>query len=255
MDIFADMCSWFPAVSKLPDCIPATIIPLPSPVISSILTLSPILERVYFARLRETNGQISNEDIWNRALEIIAPNHSQTLQEFTKSLVIDPVGSFIRLSTRSPKDCLLKSNTGDLKITTAKEALYLLCSSNRIASDLSHSQNISIVLRPWIDLIDWSEMRVFVSNGKVTAASRYSQAFVESELLRQREASMLEFIQEVLKCLPDNSNCVIDVGLRKLNEKWVLIELNPFGRQTSGCLFSWVNDRNILYDGPYCLRV
>jgi hypothetical protein len=44
-------------------------------------------------------------------------------------------------------------------------------------------------------------------------------AFVASNPLRQREASILAFIQTVLKCMRDNSNCVIDVGVRGLNEK------------------------------------
>jgi hypothetical protein len=98
-------------------------------------------------------------------------------------------------------------------------------------------------------------MRVFVSNGQVTAASRYSQAFVESDLLRQREQAILQFMREILKCLPENVTCVVDIGLREGDEEWALIELNPFGRQTSGCLFSWTDDGDILKNGPYTFRV
>jgi hypothetical protein len=242
-------------VSELPQCIPAHIIPLPPEVAAAILAAYPILERIYFARLRETDGNVSNDDIWHRVIGSISSEHSSALDEFFTSLPLLSEGCFVRLSTRSPKDCLLKLESESLKITTPQQALYTVCSSNRVASDLSRTKEVAIVIRPWVSLFDWSEMRVFVSNGKVTAASRYSQAFVESEKLREREKAMLEFVEKVLHCLPDDVTCVVDLGLRKSDEQWVLIELNPFGRQTSGCLFSWTDDGEILRNGPYCFRV
>ncbi len=35
----------------------------------------------------------------------------------------------------------------------------------------------------------------------------------------------------------------------------MVIELNPYGEKTGAALFSWVDDRKILYYGPFQFRV
>jgi len=34
-----------------------------------------------------------------------------------------------------------------------------------------------------------------------------------------------------------------------------VIEINPWGASTAGALFSWINDEEILHNGPFQFRV
>lgn len=251
--IFDDLRDWYPYISKSSKCIPAALIPITQSTSNAILSAYSKCEKLYFQKMRECNGEINKDDIWQSILTLLSSSEKTELENFQDSLEIDPSeGSFIRLSTRSPKDCLLKPTSGNLRIFSSKEALQVLCSSERIKTDLP--KHPVCVIRPWVQLIDWSEVRVFIHNGVITAASQYSPGFVFPEELRKNEKNIFDFVEALMKLFPEGSSCVADVGMTK-SGNWVLIEMNPFGRQTSACLFSWVIDDKVLHDGPFCFRV
>ncbi len=57
-------------------------------------------------------------------------------------------------------------------------------------------------------------------------------------------------------------DCIIDFvvfpnpnGDTNTRRKVMVIELNPYGEKTGAALFSWVDDRKILYYGPFQFRV
>jgi hypothetical protein len=82
-------------------------------------------------------------------------------------------GAFGRLTTRRPDGELLKV-ANELRVVDWASAIRLLCSSKRVAHDVK--RNCAILLRSCGPLVEWSEVRVFVSAGRVTAASQYGKA-------------------------------------------------------------------------------
>lgn len=251
--MFDDMRDWYPFLSSFLNCIPAKFISISKVASNAILSAYSKCEKIYYQKMRECEGEIKKDDIWELVLASLSADERTNLEDFQKTLEInESEGAFIRLSTRSPKDCLLKPSSGSLRVFSSKEALQILCSSERIKMDLPKCP--VCIIRPWVQLIDWSEVRVFISNGVITAASQYSPTFVFPHELQKNEKNILSFVESLIKLFPHGSSCVADVGMTN-DGNLVLIEMNPFGRQTSGCLFSWVVDEKLLHNGPYSFRV
>ena len=120
--------------------------------------------------------------------------------------------------------------------------------------------NLQIVIREWIEnLKAEEEFRGFVYNNKLTAISQYCYYQYFKDLVKEKdryEALLLKFF----KSLPDNlfgkEHFVIDFAVDLENERVWIIEINPFFKDTSGCLFDWGKDKQILYGNePYEFRV
>jgi hypothetical protein len=224
--------------------------------------------------MRATDGCVDCEHLFSaHVAELCISSHDVAAlvteyDELLKSVL--PAGSFCRLSTRSPKDALLKVTEKPLFVKSGRELLMTLCSSARVFADVTAGSSPTVVLRPFLhELHHWSEMRVFVSQGRITAASAYTRVgdmidcflnllHVELAVDGSLTASLsqvppLRFLTEVVLPLVAGP-FVADVAyVGSLSREsaldtgsWTLIELNPFSRATSACLFSWCDDAELL---------
>jgi hypothetical protein len=275
-----DMRSWYHVVEGADWMIPALFLPpCTARQAAAIRACYHVVSKVYYAEMRRCNGEVDTCLVWSKALELVATQDAEVpkiLGEVEAQIagveaLSDSQGVFVRLSTRSPKDCLLKPASGNLGPVrgpvqdAARTILQMICSSNRVAEDLNAiceegSEMPCLVVRPWVQLMPWSEVRVFVCGGQVTCASQYAPYADYGLDLLQREQQLISFVMKsVLSNFPTSFTAVIDIGLcgdaETAELQWKVIELNPFHRSTSGCLFSWVVDTSVIHNGPFEFRV
>jgi hypothetical protein len=179
---------------------------------------------------------------------------------------------FIRTSTRSPKDVIVsfKSQIAGVcppSLTTGKDAVKLLGTSNRVFHDLecyAHSEKgdeMSIIVKPFIEHIPFYEFRCFVHQKRLTAVSQYSPLGSTStlrvdsggqELDKSKVQRAIEnFMKQIIMFLPYET-VVVDVYCEPPFVKPMLIECKPFAPDlgTKGLLFDWTKDRLILFSSP-----
>ena len=279
-----DMRDWYNALDHHSSegeqrwMIPAVFAPI-HPVLQKMTLRFDALEKLYFRSLQKNGGEVDIMVVFQSFAQHIGVSHGELadavndLDRFIAQSKRDlgttaaDEGLFLRLSTRSPKDTLLKVTHVPLCIQNGMDVILTLCGSGRVHADVRSSTPLPlIVLRPFVKhLLHWSELRVFVANSRITAASAYmpSDDARLAELLGIGKCETnypisrckpLQFVyQNLVPRLPPNF--VADVafvpsGEARQDGRWVLVEVNPFGRQTSGCLFSWVMDAGVLMEGP-----
>eukprot|EP01111_Echinosteliopsis_oligospora_P012071 TRINITY_DN4101_c0_g3_i1.p1 TRINITY_DN4101_c0_g3~~TRINITY_DN4101_c0_g3_i1.p1 ORF type:complete len:380 (-),score=102.02 TRINITY_DN4101_c0_g3_i1:62-1201(-) len=152
-----------------------------------------------------------------------------------------------------------------MKITKGSEAVKIMCESTRVAQDLSKAtefgQNLfkaSIVVREWLDsvpLLPSSEFRGFVYKNQLNALTQYFSFIRFPELVRRKQEyiqRIREYFESVKHLIPHESY-VIDFFV--LEDRIIIIELNPFHQGAGAGLFSWKTDRNLFMNGPFEARV
>ena len=296
--VYHDMRDWWTAVQDF--AIPAVFSPsLTRLEAAAILAAFESVYRVYFRHLRRSQGDVEEESIWQEAISQLDNENRSQLDELRSTLgallgeLRTGSGFFVRLSSRSPKDCLLKCRAApgpDSDVaagyTHPEMMLRALCSSQRIADDVRAQRPPCIVVRPWVSLLGWSEVRVFVYQGKITAVSEYNPRTSEetkngndtADSLRCLEKDILDFVlRQIIPAMAnhaadgmetggtdaegDPTSFIADVGLVSPgtgpnDAQWKLIEINPWGKACGGCLFSWVVDADILFGrAPFEFRV
>jgi len=151
---------------------------------------------------------------------------------------------------------LLKASLGGMKVYNGKEALSLLCSSERIYEDLvaefeKKEFHQLLIIRDWVDIPVEHEYRGFVHNKRLNAISQYYHTIFFPDLPPVWEANMTKiksfFAQKLSATIPLDSY-IIDFALVKKNnsDDIIVIELNPFSIATDSNLFSWKEDIEIL---------
>lgn len=161
---------------------------------------------------------------------------------------------FIRLDSAS-----LKNGVVELPITNAQDLILGLITSKRILTsfNLGYKKLYFIEFNPEFD--PHKEVRVFVRNNKVTGISQYH--WYEPSYFNHFSNHQLMLIAKNIiydvenKLIPLVSNAIqtndftVDY-LVKGDLTLQIIELNSFGYWLSAgsCLFSWSDDRDILYD-------
>ena len=161
-------------------------------------------------------------------------------------------------------DALVRS----LRCSSGEEAMYLLTHSFRIKQDLSEDLQYpdyfksKIIIRRWNELVDPRfEFRGFVGhNGEMTALSQYEAGIYIEDVCKHKQKYqdlILTFFNTNLKqCLLDYEQYVIDFVVCGGDTKQVfVVELNPFHANTSGCMFLWKTDRDLILHGPFTFRV
>jgi len=151
-----------------------------------------------------------------------------------------------------------------MKSETAAEALDLFRYSARAISDLKRAVDyadriawdLHFIVRPFVDIPLEGEFRSFVSGGKLRALSQY-YCDCYFPWVAENEAAIIEAVQTFFAKtvqLPEQyGNAVVDVVVfSDLSIK--IIELNPFGPTTGGCMFGWDEDREVLESGPFEFR-
>eukprot|EP00035_Acanthoeca_spectabilis_P023431 m.449351 g.449351 ORF g.449351 m.449351 type:complete len:335 (-) comp19805_c0_seq1:91-1095(-) len=204
-------------------------------------------------------------------------------------------GYFVRLASRSPKDAALFSRQeldacaerlaaaepagpGDeagyeanlrlrafcelsiqtLRITTGKDAVKLLLSSERVFRDLIEALtaraecNFSqkMVIREWCEQLDQEfEFRAFVYNNTLTALSQYNHMVHFPEQVKQRETLLQRITQFWEAHVRDKLKAkyvhyIVDFAVLR-NGQVIVIELNPFDNATGAGLYDWGSERDL----------
>ena len=201
---------------------------------------------------------------------------------FDKFFTENPGNYFIRLSTLSPKDAWyqlmcdtpsiedvndiddeltiddIQRELSVLKVSNAKQALMVLCHSDRVRVDLEFREHeIAILLLPWKDdILHDTETRCFIRNKKLIAFSQYYADLKPGyQSISHKNVLPNTFYNVVCQYIEDQIHCdkipytdsVIDIALSAncLNspelssEDVIFIEINAFDGDTDDCLFKW----------------
>mmetsp|Transcript_19494 Transcript_19494/g.27459 ORF Transcript_19494/g.27459 Transcript_19494/m.27459 type:complete len:388 (-) Transcript_19494:142-1305(-) len=234
------------------------------------LTYNPSVER--YRRLVEGEfGRIPS-------LYFLLNGISKTVKEaMTKELTL----GFIRAQNKA------------LKLRSGRDLIQLFIRSFRIQEDLGTSMwygerhfEAQIVMREWDE---WAcahpeaEFRCFVYKGRLTAATQYFSSCYFPELRHSRVETgerIARFFDEKIKGKLAGTydsyviDFLVDVGnngsnkrgrlatgareknmLDRIEEGIKVIELNTYESYTGSGLFSWREDRKLLMQGPYEIRV
>ncbi|KAH3767205.1 cell division cycle protein 123-like [Pelomyxa schiedti] len=269
--------AWYPALAPL-GCTPR----------SRVIPLSPEQRKdMYRACCSCRNKEDPAPALKSPSLVDVVAKVQEAIMEFEGA-------AFVKLSTRSPKDAALQrpeykiilkhllskgdgSDNSDtiavvtatrlaMKITNAEQAMQLLVNSERVYGDLMRAldhpklvSQFSIIVREWVPMMPHQEFRAFISGSNVTAISQYCYYQYWPDVAKNKAVigrRICEFLQgTIIPAVKSLTNFVVD--LQVLNDRVRVIELNPFGPDTSGCLFNWSDrtDNSILHNGPFEIRV
>lgn len=215
-------------------------------------------------------------------------------------------GVFAKLSSRSPKDswmcrrralslvkeklaklrddkcavdgnsvtsAIMASTIESLKLSSAAEVIESFATSDRVCEDdiplaLNYPKiwNQHIVLREWVSIPTYCELRAFVMDRKITGLCQYYTSVYFPELVAEKEKMLriamacFQDIKDKLKIDPPEYS--IDFAIDLKNNRAYVIELNPFGKPdglgTGTALFSNKSpaDLAILFgDKPFEFRI
>jgi len=179
-------------------------------------------------------------------LDDIAVRLGLALREF-------PQGAFVRLGSRSGKDCDFARASG-MRVGGVRSALLMLTDgSERIAWDLRlalrHSYTPHIFVREWQEFPPWAEFRCFMRGRRLVGISQYDcvnlGACPEIAARADRIHAAISDFFAVFRTAVHVDDVVFDVliagddiGYRQ-GTGVRLIELNPFFSRTDACLFRW----------------
>lgn len=184
-------------------------------------------------------------------------NPDEIIKILDSGIIKFPNGAFVRLGSRSPKDCLYPSKE---KCFNGKDAFKRLTAcSERISEDLSLAINNNyepyIWLREWQEIPEWAEFRCFMIDKKLAGISQYNyfKTYPELQMFSSTIKWYIEMFYRLFVKAIHLDNVVFDVFIKiKLDHKErvgqiKLLEINPFFELTDPCLFNW-NDMD-LFDG------
>jgi len=150
-----------------------------------------------------------------------------------------------------------------LKVSSGKEAVQLLYSSFRIREDLGQDLiypeffKSKIVVRRYRRVDPSMEFRGFVHHKQLTCLSQYESGLYFPNLppLKQQISSQIQTFFETISPLISQRSYIIDIAILP-NNQIVVVELNPFHSNTSGCTFGWGRDRDqILGKKEFLFRI
>jgi len=243
--------------------------------IHSIITSDGRLAKGAFIKLDTRSPKdvviydFENEAIKKLVREEMIALYQRKFQDKSKDL-LTPSGK-INLRTEDRDDnaettAFVVATSRAMKVTTGKEALYLLARSSRISEDLNkifpygeEHFSIHFILREWIDQVierPQYEFRAFVHQNSLNAMSQYFCFCKYDELIEREEqvsSAILDFFDRI-KDRISHTSYVIDFYLRS-DDEVMIIELNPFHNGAGAALFSWAKDRERFMHGPFEFRV
>ena len=157
-----------------------------------------------------------------------------------------PNGAFIRLGSRSPKDSYTAEKLNYCWKDTFN-VLESLLESTRIFEDLCRAERLkyepTLIMREWMSFEKWQEFRCFIKDGELVGISQYYYHNEVFEEIKSNEKDIIKSIkdkvEETKPFLPTPS-VVFDVIYNK--ENTIFLEINPFGKYTDPCLFTWQDD-------------
>jgi hypothetical protein len=169
--------------------------------------------------------------------------------------------SFIRLSSRSPKDSLYAQRKG-MRISDGAKALALIIEgSQRCAADLrmalDRNATIAIVVRRWIDFPWWAEFRCFMVDYRWVGASQVRppegpQSASIAEDLRQMLVALQMSMHRIISTslVPSAAFDLICLRSSKAFPRSycaLLLDVNPLWDVTDLALFSSTTDFDLTF--------
>jgi hypothetical protein len=167
------------------------------------------------------------------ALAAIGKEIGRCLQAFSGK-------AFLRLGSRSPKDTFYPT----LSFTAVAEAFAILSFSVRAFQDVHwatlYDYNVSLFIRPWVDIKKWQEFRCIIKDGRLLGISQYytqsGQAYPEIRQAAGKLAQTIHaFLEERVLPFAKHDSYVCDVLCR--NDDISLIDYNLLTTKTGLCLF------------------
>ncbi len=169
-------------------------------------------------------------------------------------------GAFVRLGSRSAKDCDFALSHG-LRISTGRAALRMLTDgSERIAWDLRWALRNGycphIFLREWCAIPPWAEFRCFMKKRRLVGVSQYDLVNLGAcpEIATYADAifrAIKQFFED-FRVASHLDDVVFDVFAEPKTGgsfRIRLLELNPFFPKTDACLFQWDGEDD--FDGSF----
>lgn len=181
-----------------------------------------------------------------------------------------PQGAFVRLGSRSPKDSMYwgcdPNDQDSGRVSSGEEAFRrLVACSERVYQDLqlAIAQNYqpTIVLRPWVDMPQWSEFRCFQKAGELTGISQYYHREFHPEVATNHSGivwAIQKFHERLFVPACHLQDVVFDVFVKRSASDNVrryevkLLEINPYWDLTDPCLFNWNKPEE--FDGRFKYR-
>lgn len=199
------------------------------------------------------------DEAWRRRTERASrePEEFDGVVEHLEELVLQaqersPVGAaFVRLSNRAPLDSA-PFVRGDRQVDGGPEALEALLTSERVFDHLCLAQECAhapaLVVRPWLEIPAWTELRAFVRQGCLVGLSQRhtDRPFPQlhagaSSFERAVREALGELRQRLPRALPGRDELVLDFVLQ--NGRALLLDVQPWLPWTDPALFDWRRDR------------
>jgi D123 len=193
----------------------------------------------------------------------------------SRTLPRDDAGSPSEASN-SHLQALVWANANAQRVTSGREILELFCESERIEDELelklehvSTPAAVPVLLREWVDGVDPAfEFRAFVVRDELTCMSQMSSMEVylhyphvvarREELAASARTFFASDLRDALRTVTASTagrRYVIDLYFDALNDRWLVVELNPWETSALGHLFSFGTDDGVLDSGPFELRL
>lgn len=156
---------------------------------------------------------------------------------------------FVRLTSRSPKDCTSEAYEYDCKAESMSDIMRMILLSQRCTDDIidyyESDMPLGIVLQPFNhDIKLRKEYRLFIFNCNLVAVSAVTEP---NDLLNEDDLRMLKSYIESLTDLHKHfTQYIADIAM--CNHKFVFIEINPYCPAiVDGMLFNWEEDKRLLF--------
>lgn len=144
-----------------------------------------------------------------------------------------------------------------LRVRTGRDAMSLLLTSERVFADMvdwmRFGEPEQLVFRRFEPQLSLDfEFRLFVCAGQLTAISQYDHYTFfphlhEATLRRRLEIGLREHWRLVHPHVSEmDASYVLDLAYLPLDDRFIVVELNPFSPCTGAALFSWREDRDQL---------
>lgn len=194
---------------------------------------------------------------WGETFETFPQNcievRDALIRKLDSALRAFPLGAFVKLGSRSPKDALNWSSSHNVvngQIKKGRDAFGTLTAcSERISDDL-HFQLMNdyqpwIWLREGLDLPKWSEFRCFMKDRELVGISQYFAREWFEEIaahVEEIKQAIKAFFFEQFRSASHLDSVVFDIFVRRRQDHTLevrLLEINPFCILTDPCLFQW----------------
>jgi len=150
-----------------------------------------------------------------------------------------------------------------MSVKSAEEVMNLMMFSSRAVSDIKRALdyidktpwNLKLIVREFVDIPIEGEFRGFVHERSLNCVSQYYSDCYFPTVHHNKENiknSILNYFQ-LVKDLIEPPSYIIDFVVMK--DHLMIVELNPYGKGTGGCLFDWQKDLHVIENGPFELRV